>query len=146
TTDLLIALSKSVEGNSYDEEALARVVNRYAEIVRDLSLSESLIDSIEDNLKQTISKLHNNENRLLDALKASGENNNAKLLAAYLQSSEHEVSYVSLKKERLMRTYEIGDANVLPQNSEQLASLKERRGKLVIPEFFGYSHEANIVT
>src|SRR5699024_12267779 len=102
TTDLLIALSKSVEGNSYDEEALARVVNRYAEIVRDLSLSESLIDSIEDNLKQTISKLHNNEKRLLDALKASGENNNAKLLAAYLQSSVHEAYYVSIKVDGLI--------------------------------------------
>src|SRR5699024_4572383 len=120
TTDLLIALSKSVEGNSYDEEALARVVNRYAEIVRDLSLSESLIDSLEDNLKQTISKLHNNENRLLDALKASGEKNNATLLAAYLQSCGPADSYVSQKEAGFFVTDETGDAKFLPLSYEKL--------------------------
>src|SRR5699024_5439840 len=113
---------------------------------RDLSLSESLIDSIEDNLKQAISKIHNNEKRLHDALKASGENNNAKLLAAYLQARGHEASYVSPKEAGLIVTDEADDDKVLVQDKEKLASLKERSGNLVIPGFFGYSHEGNIVT
>ncbi|HEX6595016.1 MAG TPA: aspartate kinase [Bacillota bacterium] len=146
TTDLLINLAESVSGKTYDEEALTKVVNRYAEIVDDLSLPQSWSDSIKDELQQTIAQLSDQQDRLLDALKASGEDNNAKLLAAYLQSCGYEATYVSPKEAGIIVTDEPGNAKILPESYEKLALLKKRNGILVIPGFFGYSNEGNIVT
>lgn len=146
TTDLLITLAESVTTDGYDQEIFNAIIKRYEEIVRDLSLHTELIDEVRMSLEGAIDRYRHQQARLLDVLKSSGENNNAKLMAAYLASLGYEVSYVSPQEAGMMVTDEPGNAQILPESYELLAKLKERSGILVIPGFFGYSHEGHIVT
>lgn len=146
TTDLLISLAESVNGTDYDSERLDKVVDRYSEIVRDLSLDETLISQIRDELIKMIETCGSNKDRLFDALKGSGENCNAKVIAAYFQSLGVEASYVSPKEAGIIVTNEPGNAQILPEAYEKIAKLRDRSGILVIPGFFGYSKEGHMVT
>lgn len=56
----------------------------------------------------------------MDAVKASGEDNSAKLIAAYFQSCGVEAHYVNPKEAGLFLTDEPGNAQVLPEAYEQL--------------------------
>lgn len=145
-TDLLITLAKKVIEHDIYEGVLAQVVARYDEIVTDLHLSRDILDVISASLQQMIDTYDDQPERLLDALKASGEDNNAKLMAHYLRQLGYEAHYVNPKDAGIFVTDEPGNAQILPESYEQLAKLKERSGILVIPGFFGYSHSGHIVT
>ncbi|WP_461200856.1 aspartate kinase [Anoxybacillus sp. TBDG-1] len=145
-TDLLITLAKKVIEDDLYEGVLAQVVARYDEIVTDLHLSRDILDVISASLQQMIDTYHDQPERLLDALKASGEDNNAKLMAHYLRQLGYEAHYVNPKDAGIFVTDEPGNAQILPESYEQLAKLKERSGILVIPGFFGYSRSGHIVT
>ncbi len=145
-TDLLITLAKKVIEHDIYEGVLAQVVARYDEIVTDLHLSRDILDVISASLQQIIDTYHDQPERLLDALKASGEDNNAKLMAHYLRQLGYEAHYVNPKDAGIVVTDEPGNAQILPESYERLAKLKERSGILVIPGFFGYSRSGHIVT
>ncbi|MBB6176041.1 aspartate kinase [Anoxybacillus tengchongensis] len=145
-TDLLITLAKKVIEDDLYEGVLAQVVARYDEIVTDLHLSRDILDVISASLQQIIDTYHDQPERLLDALKASGEDNNAKLMAHYLRQLGYEAHYVNPKDAGIVVTDEPGNAQILPESYERLAKLKERSGILVIPGFFGYSRSGHIVT
>ncbi len=125
---------KVIENNIY-EGVLVQVVARYDEIVTDLQLSRDILDVISAHLQQLIDTYHDQPERLLDALKASGEDNNAKLMAHYLRQLGYEAHYVSPKDAGIFVTDEPGNAQVLPESYEQLAKLNERSGILIIPGF-----------
>ncbi|MCX8002883.1 MAG: aspartate kinase [Anoxybacillus mongoliensis] len=145
-TDLLITLAKKVIEHDIYEGVLAQIVARYDEIVTDLRLSRDILDVISASLQQIIDTYHDQPERLLDALKASGEDNNAKLMAHYLRQLGYEAHYVNPKDAGIVVTDEPGNAQILPESYERLAKLKERSGILVIPGFFGYSRSGHIVT
>ncbi|MCX8045625.1 MAG: aspartate kinase [Anoxybacillus gonensis] len=145
-TDLLITLAKKVIERDIYEGVLAQVVARYDEIVTDLHLSRDILDVISSSLQQIIDAYGDQPERLLDALKASGEDNNAKLMAHYLRQLGYEAHYVNPKEAGIIVTDEPGNAQILPESYEQLAKLKDRSGILFIPGFFGYSRSGHIVT
>ncbi|MDQ0256840.1 aspartate kinase [Evansella vedderi] len=145
-TDLLISLAKSVTEETYNPRSLQLVMDRYEEIISELNLDKSLVETIRDGLIDLIEEYQQDEDRLMDALKASGENNNAKVMAAYLSSLGMEASYVSPKEAGMVVTNEPGNARILPEAYEKIASLRDREGILVIPGFFGYSKQGHIVT
>jgi aspartate kinase len=68
------------------------------------------------------------------------------LMALYLQEIGLEASYVNPREAGIIVTDEPGNAQILPESYEKLYHLRKRRGVLVIPGFFGYSLEGNIVT
>ena len=79
-TDLLIALADTVlAGNDY-ESALMEVVSRYAEIQKDLDLPEAVVGTIEADLRGRIENRGSNDLQFMDTMKASGEDNNAKVI------------------------------------------------------------------
>ncbi|TYR80787.1 aspartate kinase [Priestia megaterium] len=145
-TDLLIALSSKVQlGEDYVEE-FGRVIDRYREIVTDLGMPEEIIADIIQNVQSLIDLHKDNPFRLLDCLKASGEDNNARLMAAYLTHLGFEAHYVNPKDAGIFVSDEPGKARVLPLSYEKLPQLRERSGILIIPGFFGYSEDGNMVT
>ena len=145
-TDLLIALAGQIQlGEDYVEE-FGKVIDRYREIVTELEMSEGIITEIIENIDSLISLHKDDPFRLLDCLKASGEDNNARLMAAYLQHLGEEASYVNPKEAGIFVSDEPGRARILQLSYEELPKLKEREGILVIPGFFGYSEQGNIVT
>ncbi|MDQ0246733.1 aspartate kinase [Bacillus fengqiuensis] len=146
-TDMLISLADEVKSGGDITEPLRHVVDRYASIAVELGVDSSILDRIERDLKELIRSLHNEEpTRLLDAIKASGEDNNAKLMAAYLNKLGVEAHYVNPKEAGIFVTDEPGNARVLPESYKKIWELRERTGILVVPGFFGYSLEGKIVT
>lgn len=145
-TDLLIALGeKSLQGENCEEEFKA-IVSRYAEIAADLTLSMAIIDEIEACIKELVESDRTNQDRYMDRIKASGEDNNAKLFAEYLNSIGVLASYVHPSEAGIVVSDNPGNAQVLPETYDNLKKLKERKGVLVIPGFFGFSPEGNLVT
>ncbi|MEH7120228.1 aspartate kinase [Neobacillus vireti] len=145
-TDLLIECAESCLQNLDPQEKIAAVVERYASIVQELNLSDRVIEEIHDDLLTRISSDKSNPDRFLDLLKASGEDNNAKLVAAYFQSQGIEAHYVDPKEAGLIVSDEPGNAQALPESYERLYALNERSGILVFPGFFGYSVNGEVFT
>jgi aspartate kinase len=82
----------------------------------------------------------------MDLVKASGEDNNAKLVAAYFRSRGVEATYVNPKDAGLIVSDEPGNAQVLPESYEKLYSLREIPGIIIFPGFFGYSKQGEVFT
>ncbi|PRO66629.1 aspartate kinase [Alkalicoccus urumqiensis] len=147
TTDLLIALAEQVmEGGVNEDYALQQVVERYEAIVAELDLERTLLDDLKTQLESLISSYREDGPRLMDALMASGENENAKLMAAYLRKRGNTASYVSPEEAGMMVTGDPGNARILPESYDQLIRLREKEGLMVIPGFFGVSKNGHIVT
>ena len=64
------------------ESELEVVVDRYRLIAVDLGLGEDIIDIIEKDLRERLSSNLNDESLFTDCIKAAGEDNNAKVIAA----------------------------------------------------------------
>jgi aspartate kinase len=145
-TDLLIRLAHKVLGSEEYGDVLELIIERYADIAKGLELSEEIIGKIREDIETIIVTYENNPERFMDALKASGEDNNAKLMAFYLNSLGYEAHYVNPKKAGIFVTDEPGNAQILPESYEKLKELRKRQGILVIPGFFGYSLDGHVVT
>ncbi|WP_216829533.1 aspartate kinase [Alkalihalobacterium elongatum] len=145
-TDLLIQLAEAVSQKGDVDNALRAVVGRYEEIALDLNLSGDIIETIKEDLQARVTFDPSHEGKFIDQMKASGEDNNAKLIAAYFQSIGIEAQYVSPKEAGLLVSDEPGNAQVLPESYDNLFQLRERPGVIVFPGFFGYSKEGTLVT
>lgn len=144
-TDLLIALANArLEGKPGDKE-LASVILRYDEIASELSV-ESVMPSIVENLTSLAQASREHPDRFMDALKAAGEDNCARLVAAYLSSVGHPAYYCNPKDAGLLLTSDFGKAHVINESYVNLGSLTQNAGICVFPGFFGYSPEGDVVT
>jgi aspartate kinase len=145
-TDLLIACAEHVIETGEGGEFFDAVIQRYTSIATELGLGEEIIEIITDDLSKLLADRSKSQERFMESVKASGEDNNAKLIAAYFQSQGVEASYVNPKDAGLLVSDEPGHAQVLPETYENLYELRNRSGILVIPGFFGYTKEGEIVT
>jgi aspartate kinase len=146
-TDMLIQLARAVIDEKAYDEVLSAIVKRYADIANELELAaDSFLAELEGDLRSKINTYRHEPCRLMDAVKASGEDHNARLMTLYLQEIGLEASYVSPREAGIFVTDEPGNAQILPESYEKLAQLRQRRGVLVIPGFFGYSLQGHIVT
>jgi aspartate kinase len=145
-TDLLIALAERFLAEGEAEAEFAAVIERYREIAEELSLSEEIVRIIEADLRERLTLDRSKPEMFMDAIKASGEDNNAKVIACYLQSKGVQASYVNPKEAGLFVSDEHGNAQVLPESYANLASLRDREGIVIFPGFFGYSPSGELVT
>jgi aspartate kinase len=145
-TDLLISLGeKCLAGKVVDDE-FNTIIKRYSSIAEELNISKTIIEKIQNDLLSIMNQEKKNPVLFIEAMKASGEDNNAKLVAAYFQSREVEAHYVNPKEAGLLVTNEPGNAQVLPESYDHLYSLRERAGISIVPGFFGYSKEGDVLT
>ncbi|MFJ7954160.1 aspartate kinase [Lysinibacillus sp. NPDC096418] len=137
-TDLLIDLAETALNNEDIESKVQIVVNRYKSITDELNLDNTICDVIADDLRERVQGDKSNRELFVDSLKASGEDNNAKLIAVYFNSIGMPARYVSPKEGLVVndlpeRTF------ALPEAYENLASLKNSEEIIVFPGFFGYT-------
>lgn len=145
-TDMLIALAyKCMAGDKYKVQ-LEAVVERYASIAKDFNLGDEIVDVIRADLKGRIDNRPEGDEKFMDLMKAAGEDNSAKLVAAYLQSQGVDAKYVNPKEAGLVLSNEFGNARVLPESYVNLAKLASEKSLIVFPGFFGYSPEGEVVT
>jgi aspartate kinase len=97
-TDLLIACAERQLRGENGEEVLEEVIERYASIAEELSIPKAVLTRIREDLLVLLHADQSKPKRYIDALKASGEDNNAKLVAAFFQSQGVEAEYVSPKQ------------------------------------------------
>lgn len=145
-TDLLIALANAVLGGVDFEAALNQVVGRYAEIQKDLDLPEAVVATIEADLRGRIEGRGANDLQFMDTMKASGEDNNAKVIAEAFIKKGHPARYVNPGEAGMLLSDEFGNAEVLPESFENLASLTEISEIVVFPGFFGSTKAGEVAT
>lgn len=140
-TDLLIDLATAALNNVGVETKLQHVVDRYKEIAAGLDLEQAICDVIEEDLRLRVSKDTSNVELFIDNIKASGEDNNAKLISTYFTSIGLPAQYVSPKTSGLVVNDFPERALALPEAYENLSKLKDMNEIVVFPGFFGYTKD-----
>lgn len=122
------------------------IIQRYGDMVAELGLKSAVLDRIAKNIR-LLASLPIEDNRFLyDTFLAAGENNNAKLVAAYFNKNGLEARYVHPKEAGIIVSSEPGNARILPSSYDKIEELRETDEVLVIPGFFGVTKEDQICT
>ncbi|MDZ5471549.1 aspartate kinase [Bacillus sp. 31A1R] len=145
-TDLLIQLGEYFLQEKDVSELFGKIIERYESLAEELHLSSNIVNRIRKDLLCLLERDRSNPERYLEAIKASGEDNNAKLIAAYFRNEGIEAHYINPKDAGLLVTDEYGNAQVLPHSYENLSNLRHQPGILVFPGFFGYTEKGEVAT
>ncbi|PLR79742.1 aspartate kinase [Bacillus canaveralius] len=145
-TDLLIDCADRALRLGDAGDLFHSVLDRYILIAKQLKLPEGIISRIHDDLLNVINGDKSSPDHYLDAVKASGEDNLAKLIAAYFQAQGVEAHYVNPGEAGMIVTDEPGNARILPEAYDHLFSLRSRSGILIVPGFFGYTENGKVLT
>lgn len=145
-TDLLIALANAVISGYDGRSEFDAVAGRYLSIVEDLHLDAAIADQIAADIRRRMDQYDGDSVRLMDALKAAGEDNCARLVAAYLNDIGREAVYVDLLEAGLFLSNSYGHVKILDESYDNLYKLKKNSGLLVFPGFFGFGKDGEIIT
>jgi aspartate kinase len=145
-TDLLISCAEKYLDGEDASELVETIIGRYKSIAEELNLSNAIINKISDDLLTLLSGDKTNPASFIEAVKASGEDNNAKLVAAAFKHKGMDAHYVSPKEAGLLVSNDPGNARVLPESYERLYELRSQPGIIVFPGFFGYNTDGDVVT
>ena len=147
-TDLLIALADAASEGGDCSLQLNAVVERYAEIARDLDLGDEITERIRKDLEDRVAKVADlSKPEFMDLLKAAGEDNNAKLVAVAFEKRGKKARYASPKDTGMVLKGEFGDATLDPDSYTTLSrAFSNFDGIVVYPGFFGYTKEGKIAT
>lgn len=145
-TDMLIELATTALADGDVSFCINKVVGRYESIARDLNLGDDIVNVIRDDITKRTNSIKTNPGKFIDLLKAAGEDNSAKLVAAYLCSIGVNAEYVNPRDAGLVLSDEFGNAQVLSKSYFKLARLAKRRTIMIFPGFFGYSETGEVVT
>ncbi|MBB6449411.1 aspartate kinase [Geomicrobium halophilum] len=145
-TDMLIALGEKRIKNQSTNDALVHVIERYRSICAELGIEEKVMADIEADLEARVAFNTEDEGVFMDQMKAAGEDNNAKLIAAHLNQSGFDARYMNPFDAGLYVDGEAGNAQVQSEAYEELAKLKDEDKILVFPGFFGYKRDGQLVT
>ncbi|MBR7141990.1 MAG: aspartate kinase [Clostridia bacterium] len=144
-TDMLIACAEAVKRGESGEPEMEAVAERYISIAQELNVPQAG-DKIREDLLALLKGTYADEARLMDTMKAAGEDNCAKLVAAYLNSLGEQATYIHPGQAGLLLTSEFGNAKVIESSYENLAELRKMKGIGVFPGFFGVSEKGEVVT
>ena len=145
-TDLLIQLGEKALANEDAESVLLEVVDRYRSIAESLGLDETIIEMIELDLRDRLSRNKEDSLLFMDTMKAAGEDNNAKMIAAYFQFIGVDAKYVSPREGGLLVNDRPERVRALPEGDDLLAKLRDEPGIIVFPGFFGYTEDGTLRT
>ena len=145
-TDMLIALANDVIGGKDWQPSLSAVVDRYAEIQRDLNLPDAVVGTIEADLRARIVGRGANDAQFMDAMKAAGEDCNARVIAEAFTKAGFPARYVNPGDAGLLLSDDFGNAQVLAESYPKLAALREIREIVIFPGFFGVTKGGDVAT
>ena len=145
-TDLLIKCAYSYLKQEDSLQLRESILERYSLIADELGLSEVTMVRIEHDLVEVLEGDKSDEAQYIDAVKACGEDNLAKLVAAYFEHNGVETRYINPRDAGLWVSDQPGDAQVLPEAYDDLYKLRDLPGIIVFPGFFGYSKAGKVYT
>ncbi len=147
-TDMLITTASAALSMGHEEAqfCMRKITSRYANIAHELGV-DSVTERITADLNALLECDTSNPHKFVDMMKAAGEDNSAKLVAAYLTSLGHKATYVNPGRCGMILSDEYGNAKVLDKSFKLLAeSLAEIDGIIVFPGFFGRTESGEIAT
>ncbi len=146
-TDLLIECAGCRLNGKDATEVFEIIVERYASIQRDLGLDPTVVDTIRADLTKRMEMDLSNPGRFMDAMKAAGEDNAARIVAAAFRARGVKAEYLNPGVAGLRMTGEFGNATLLPESYDALeVALKDKDYLIVFPGFFGYTMEGDVAT
>ncbi|ELK45079.1 aspartate kinase [Halobacillus sp. BAB-2008] len=145
-TDLLIELGMALQAGVMKEDVYKRILDRFRSMTEELDLSISVMESVKEQIDNAVQMIQEEHSHGLDSLKACGEDGSARIISAYLKKSGLSASYVNPKDAGILVRDEPGGAIVLEESFDRLYELRSRNEILVIPGFFGFTPEGEIVT
>ncbi|MDA3926818.1 MAG: aspartate kinase [Kiritimatiellae bacterium] len=146
-TDLLIECAeKALAGADY-ESIFTQILERYAEIQRDLELADGIIAEIEKDLRFRLGGEKSHKGMFMDCMKAAGEDNSAKIVAQAFQARGADAVYVDPHEAGMFLTDDFGNAQLLDESIQHLHKVLTGRDDIVIfPGFFGYTRDGRVAT
>ena len=151
-TDMLInCANRALEGFDVarDVEAIA---GRFGSIVADLGLDASLAEEIRADLSGRVASDMTDKDAFMDLLKAAGEDNSAKIVAAALRSKGVPAVYLNPAKAGMLLEGPHGDAVLCDvsygflHDSIERAMWQPDNPVVVFPGFFGVNRDGRITT
>ncbi|MDH6365721.1 aspartate kinase [Enterococcus sp. PF1-24] len=146
-TDMLIEYYDTYVNEGNTDEICQKIITRYADMIAELGIAEDgVLTDIQANIESLRNEPKKDNNHLYDTFLASGENNNAKLVAAYFRHEGLPAEYVNPKDLGIIVSDEPGNARILNHSYELIYRWHETNKILVIPGFFGYTEAGDICT
>lgn len=145
-TDALIRYYKEFTSDKDVTQTQQWIIERYRDITEELGLKETIIQEIAEDIYDLTNLPKKGNPFTYDAFLAAGENNNAKLIAAYFNQNELEARYIHPKEAGITVTAEPSNARILPSSYDKIEELKDSNEVVVIPGFFGVTHNGDICT
>ena len=122
------------------------IIKRYQQMVAELQLKPLILDKITKSILD-LATLPIEENPFLyDTFLAAGEDNNAKLIAAFFNQNGLKTRYIHPKEAGILVSSEPSNARILPSSYDKIEELKNYEEVLVIPGFFGITQKGQICT
>ena len=145
-TDALIRYYKEFTTDKDVTQTQQWIIERYRDITEELGLKETIIQEIAEDIYDLTNLPKKGNPFTYDAFLAAGENNNAKLIAAYFNQNDLEARYIHPKEAGLTVTAEPSNARILPSSYDKIEELKDLNEVVVIPGFFGVTQNGDICT
>lgn len=122
------------------------IIKRYQQMVSELRLKPLVLEKISKSILD-LATLPIEENPFLyDTFLAAGEDNNAKLIAAFFNQNGLKTRYIHPKEAGILVSSEPSNARILPSSYDKIEELKNYEEVLVIPGFFGITQKGQICT
>jgi aspartate kinase len=145
-TDLLIECANlKTQGSDY-RPVLEKIINKYRNIAQGFNLSDAILGVIEQDLEARLNDESLSPAEFMDSMKASGEDNSAKLVTECLKSLGVNASYLSPKAAGLILKNDNGNVSIVESSYETLKTTLKSEGVIIFPGFFGYSSEGKVLT
>lgn len=115
-------------------------------MVSELGLKPAVLEKISKSIHALATLPIEDNEFLYDTFLAAGENNNAKLIAAYFNQNGIDARYMHPREAGIVVTSEPGHARIIPSSYDKIEELTNTNEVLVIPGFFGVTKENQICT
>ena len=145
-TDALIKYYRDYVAGNDINASQSWIIDRYAAMVSELGLKPAVLEKISKSIRALVTLPIEDNEFLYDTFLAAGENNNAKLIAAYFNQNGIDARYVHPREAGIIVTSEPGNARIIPSSYDKIEGLADSNEVLVIPGFFGVTKENQICT
>lgn len=148
TTDMLIDMARKALAGEDTSRIFGEIVERYASIADELRLGEETTAAVEADLRKRLAARGTiSDEAFSDLVKAAGEDNCAKVVAAAFCARGRKARYASPRDTGMVLKGGFGDA-VLDESSYATLSraFSDFDGIVIYPGFFGYTREGLVAT
>jgi aspartate kinase len=145
-TDLLVKLYQKRLADENTDAVIQAIFERYQEIGTAFGINEETLKQIHKDLESLVDMPVENNPHFYDTVLASGEDNNAKLIAGILQAEGLAARYVNPIELGMIVSDEPQNARILTKSYTAIYQWRNSEEILVVPGFFGYTENGDVCT